>query len=293
MSLSWAVGEWISSSVILSLLFYRNRTITVPHGQILTSVNSNLRKVNILLEALERAQKQVDYFALDLSYPELQRTFAEVETSKFKYVKFNGFHGTYDDGLAWLSRPEHQDRVNCVMSLGSSIGNFSRTEAAQFLASFSRALRPADLVIIGIDGTTDKNRIFTAYNDSQGVTEQFYRNGLDHANGVLGYKAFKQNDWAVLGEYVEEENKHLASYVALRDVEIDSVLIKEGERIPFEHAYKYTVEQSDSLWHDSALVPKAVYKDSTGNHSKLCIPLAPEFSDPYRSLHIEALFDPF
>lgn len=230
---------------------------------------SNLRKVNILLEALERAKKDIDYFALDLSLPELHRTFAEVETSKFKHVKFNGFHGTYDDGLAWLSEPNHNDRVNCVLSLGSSIGNFTRSEAAQFLHSFSRTLRPADLVIIGIDGTTDKERIFHAYNDSKGTTEQFYRNGLDHANGVLGYRAFKQEEWAVIGEVVEADNKHQASYVALKDVEIDSVQIKAGERLPFEHAYKYTVENSDALWHDSALIPKAVYKDTSGNHSKL------------------------
>lgn len=260
-------------------------------GRTLIRLHSNLRKVNILLQALERAQKEIDYFALDLSYPELERTFAEVNTSKFKYVKFNGFHGTYDDGLAWLSQIQHKDRVNCVISLGSSMGNFGRDEAAQFLHSFSRALRPADLVIIGLDGTTDKDRIFPAYNDSQGVTEQFYRNGLDHANGVLGYKAFNQSDWAVLGEYVEAENKHLASYVALKDVEIDSVLIKEGEKIPFEHAHKYTVEQSDSLWHDSALIPKAIYKDSTGNHSKWYILLALGTPNSYRSFRSEAFFN--
>jgi hypothetical protein len=90
---------------------------------------------------------------------------------------------------------------------------------------------------------------------------------------------------------VEEENKHLASYVALRDVEIDSVLIKQGERIPFEHAHKYTVEQSDSLWHDSALIPKAVYKDSTGNHSKCVISPAHNLSNPYRCIHFKTLFD--
>lgn len=244
-----------------------------------------------MLEALERAKKEIDYFALDLSYSELQRTFAEVETSKFKYVRFNGFHGTYDDGLAWLSQPEHKDRVNCVLSLGSSIGNFNRSGAAQFLHSFSRALRPADLVIIGLDGTTEKNRIFAAYNDSQGVTEQFYRNGLEHANGVLGYKAFKQDEWEVLGEVVEEENKHLASYVALKDVEIDSVVIKQGERLPFEHAYKYTVEQSDALWHDSALIPKAVYHDDSGHHS-MCghVPLLCH-SNKHRSVCTEAFLD--
>jgi len=39
---------------------------------------SNLRKVNILLQAIERLNKSVEYYAVDLSLPELERTFAEI-----------------------------------------------------------------------------------------------------------------------------------------------------------------------------------------------------------------------
>lgn len=240
---------------------------------------------------MERAEKAVDYFALDLSYTELQRTFAKVNPSNYRYVKFNCFHGTYDDGLAWLSRPEHQDRVNCVLTLGSSVGNFSKAEAAQFLKSFSNALRPKDLIIVGLDGTTDGDRIFTAYNDSQGVTEQFYRNGFNHANSLLGYDAFKQSEWTVVGEYVQKEHKHLASFVALEDVLIDSVLIKKGEKLPFEHAYKYDVDQTDRLWHNSALVPQAAFQDSTGNHSGSRHLTIANLTNRNRFIRLEALFN--
>lgn len=227
-----------------------------------------MRKVNILLEALERAKKEVDYFALDLSLPELQRTFAELETSEFKYVRFNAFHGTYDDGLAWLAKPENGGRVTCIMSLGSSIGNFDRPGAAQFLHRYSQVLGPADLFIIGIDATTDGDRVFKAYNDSKGVTEKFYRNGLDNANELLGYEAFKQDEWGVKGEYVEEAHQHKAAYVALVDVSIEDVDIKKGEELPFEHSDKYTEEEADTVWYAAGLIPKAVYADSTGDHRK-------------------------
>lgn len=222
--------------------------------------------MRVLLEALERAEKNVDYYALDLSYPELERTFAEVDTDNFKFVKFNGFHGTYDDGLAWLAKRENKDKVNVIISLGSSIGNFTRDEAAAFLKSYSRTLEPTDRVIIGLDATTDPDRIYHAYNDRDGITEKFYRNGLDHANSILGYEAFKQDEWQVHGEYVEADNKHMASYISLADVEIAGINIKKGERMPFEHAYKFAGEHSDRLWHDAALIPTAVYTDSTGNH---------------------------
>ncbi|KAK5955661.1 hypothetical protein OHC33_003302 [Knufia fluminis] len=239
----------------------------VPAGARIVELGSgNMRKVNILLEALERAQKRVDYFALDLSYPELKRTFSELDTSRFQFVNFNAFHGTYDDGLAWLSKAEHKDKPNVVLSLGSSIGNFARPEAGQFLHGFSQALSAQDLVIIGLDATSDQERIFSAYNDSKGVTESFYRNGLDHANAIIGHEAFKQGEWAVKGEYVKEANKHQASYVALKDVTIENVNIKKGEALPFEHAHKFVDEESDHLWHEAGLVSKAVYLDSTGNH---------------------------
>ena len=248
----------------------------------------NLRKVKILLDALERAQKNVEYFALDLSYDELQRTFAELDLSKFQYVTFNAFHGTYDDGLAWLSNPENRTKPTVVLSLGSSMGNFTRSEAAQFLLGYSQALSSEDVVIIGLDATTDGDRVFKAYNDSKGVTEQFYRNGLAHANSIIGYEAFKGDEWDVEGEYVKADNKHQASYVALKDVEIDGISIKKGERLPFEQANKYRADQSHELWQKAGLVPKATYSDSIGKHRMFMRETAGFADRVYRSTRNEA-----
>ena len=73
-----------------------------------------------MLKALERAKKDIDYYALDLSLKELKRTLEQVPT--FQHVRCHGLHGTYDDGLDWLKLPENSFRPKCVMSLGSSIG---------------------------------------------------------------------------------------------------------------------------------------------------------------------------
>lgn len=78
--------------------------------------------MSILLQALENAGKNVDYYALDLSVKELRRTLEQVPS--FQHVKCHGLHGTYDDGLDWLKLPEIRSRPKCVMSLGSSIGWF-------------------------------------------------------------------------------------------------------------------------------------------------------------------------
>ena len=80
--------------------------------------------MSILLQALEDAGKDIDYYALDLSLKELKRTLEQVPV--FRHVRCHGLHGTYDDGLDWLKMPENSTRPRCVMSLGSSIGQCSQ-----------------------------------------------------------------------------------------------------------------------------------------------------------------------
>ena len=83
-------------------------------------MSSNLRKVNLLLQALEDAAKKVDYYALDLSQQELERTLAQLP--RYKYVRAHGLLGTYDDGQSWLKDPSIASRQKCILSLGSSVG---------------------------------------------------------------------------------------------------------------------------------------------------------------------------
>jgi uncharacterized SAM-dependent methyltransferase len=87
---------------------------------------SNLRKVSILLKALEAAGKEIDYYALDLSLTELRRTLDDVPA--LHHVRCHGLHGTYDDGLAWLKCSGIASRPKCIMSLGSSIGKLYSRE---------------------------------------------------------------------------------------------------------------------------------------------------------------------
>lgn len=224
--------------------------------------------MDILLRAFEEAKKTVEYFALDLSLPELHRTLSAIPAGTYQYVKCAGLHGTYDDGLAWLKRTETFATATSVLSLGSSMGNFSRDEAARFLHQFSRVLGPQDSLIIGLDSCLDPHLVFHAYNDSQGVTEAFYRNGLTHANRLLGYEGFKQDQWNVVGSYDEKLNCHEAHYVSLFDVDINGIQIPEGSKIHLERAYKYSDHQLSDLWQASGLIHQAAFGNEKGDYSK-------------------------
>lgn len=89
----------------------------------LISSPRNLRKVNLLLQAFEESAKDIEYFALDLDRRELERTLGQLPP--YKHVRSHGLWGTYDDGRDWLKQPFNVDRQKCVLSLGSSIGEFA------------------------------------------------------------------------------------------------------------------------------------------------------------------------
>lgn len=208
----------------------------------------------------------MSYYALDVSPVELERTLAAVPEGTFKHVKCYGLLGTYDDGLAWLKEPKNITKPKTILSLGSSIGNFPRDDAAEFLRSFADFLGPRDNFLLGLDACTDPDRVYHAYNDRDGLTHQFILNGLLSANEYLGYEAFRTPDWEVIGEYDQEAGRHHAFVVPKKDIEVEGVKLTAGERIRIEESYKYDAAQSEALWSASRLSEGVKWTNSTGDY---------------------------
>ncbi|KAJ5328675.1 Methyltransferase domain of unknown function DUF2260 [Penicillium brevicompactum] len=152
------------------------------------------------------------------------------------------------------------------MSMGSSIGNFERASAAEFLGGFSKLLAPSDFLLIGLDACKNHDKVFRAYNDSEGVTRQFYENGLVHANQVLGFEAFKENEWEILTEYNDREGCHQACYAPKVDVTINGIMIPKGEKLVFEEAWKYGRDERDELWRKSDLISQVEFGNTTDDY---------------------------
>ncbi|RYP58026.1 hypothetical protein DL771_011362 [Monosporascus sp. 5C6A] len=191
---------------------------SIPPGSMVIELGSgNLRKVVHILQALEDAGKNVDYYALDLSKQELSRTLAQLPT--FRHVRCHGLLGTYDDGREWLKKPSVASRPKCV------------------------------------DSCNNPSKIYYAYNDRKGITHQFILNGLRHANDVLGEQAFNLDDWKVIGEYVydEEGGRHQAFCAPKRDIVVMGETIKAHERIQIEQSLKYSAEDRETLWNAAGL----------------------------------------
>ncbi|KAL8637853.1 MAG: hypothetical protein Q9228_004926 [Teloschistes exilis] len=238
----------------------------VPEDCVILELGSgNLRKVKIFLDAIESAEKNVDYYALDLSQPELERTLSAVPTD-YQHVRCHGLLGTYDDGLSWLKRPKQQHRPKWILSLGSSVGNFRREEAASFLGGFANAIGEDDAMLVGLDACQDGDKIYHAYNDRLGTTHQFLRNGLVHANRLLGREVFQTKNWQIIGEYDQAAGRHQVFYRAVQDAVVDGEHIKAGTKVRVEESYKYSTEQSDELWRNAGLVQQVCFGDSSNEY---------------------------
>jgi len=174
----------------------------------------------------------VTYYALDLEQRELERSLDEITKSDIGHelatkVATKGMWGTYDDGLRFLCndgleshklstnlefRSSNSSPVSCpdspltpvegnqaplhIMFLGSTLGNFPRSDTASFLRSLP--LRPyhGDTLLLGLDQNNDKGLIELAYNDPQNYTKRFIFNGLRVAGRALGDEnMFDETKW--------------------------------------------------------------------------------------------------
>ncbi|EXJ58880.1 hypothetical protein A1O7_06310 [Cladophialophora yegresii CBS 114405] len=235
---------------------------TIESGSIVVELGSGaLRKTKILLQALDDAKKPVDYFALDLSRAELERTLKEVSPGTFEHVRCHGLLGTYDDGLVWLQQYEIASRPRVVLSLGSTLGSFTRPEAADFFRAFGAAIdhavngaiRSEPLMVIGADGCKKAERVWAAYNDAEGRNDSFIRNALDHANQILGKRIFHQDEWDRQGQWNDELGRHEQYLVPRKDVWFEDRCLKAGEKIFVVASHKYDDKDREELWKGAGL----------------------------------------
>src|SRR5258708_21234813 len=72
-----------------------------------------------------------------------------------------------------------------VVFLGSTIGNFERPRAVEFLQALRRLLQPGDGLLLGADLVKDREQMVRAYDDPIGLTGAFNLNLLARINRDL------------------------------------------------------------------------------------------------------------
>ncbi|KAI9704834.1 MAG: hypothetical protein M1836_006614 [Candelina mexicana] len=242
---------------------------SLSDGSIIVELGSgNLRKVDLLLSALDRAGKRdIRYFALDLDHGELVRTLSNVP--KYQHISCYGLWGSYTDGFHWLQNMDQRVDPITVLFLGSSIGNFSRSDCCNFMKDVSQTLRPekGDAFLVAFDHCNDPEKVWKAYHDPHGVHERFLMNALHNANAVMGYQFFDLEAWRADGEIDRKHSCHLLFYRAIKNTSVGDRSFKQGEGLNLGHNIKYPRDEVQRIFHGAGLQQAARWDNSTQDYA--------------------------
>ncbi len=198
------------------------------------------RKTRYILNALKRGERIPRYFPIDVSREALARCQRELagigDVRPLEY--------SYLDGMARAAAHRRPNESLLVLFLGSTIGNFERERALEFLRDLRKWFVPGDMLLIGADLVKDRDRMQLAYDDPTGVTAAFNLNLLGRMNRELGadFDLRKFEHEARWNEAEHRIEMHLRSrvdqFVFIAEANF-SVRFRAGETIWTESSHKF------------------------------------------------------
>lgn len=151
---------------------------------------------------------------------------------------------------------------------GSSLGNFTPTEALSFLgrlSSLCQKARPGSGLMIGIDLVKSTDVLERAYDDDLGVTAAFNLNVLRHINTLLGTD-FDVCDWRHQAVFNETESRIEMYLIARHALTVRwgnrSRAFQAGEGIHTENSYKWSLSDFTELLQRSGFSKSQYWTDS-------------------------------
>jgi dimethylhistidine N-methyltransferase len=216
------------------------------------------RKARILLGAATTIEA---YVPVDISGDFVEQDAAQLRRD-FPRLTVVPLVGDFAQQLQFPAAIEKLPRVGFFP--GSTIGNFEPHEACKFLRHVAGLLGEGGILVIGVDLIKDKDVLYRAYNDAEGVTAKFNFNLLVRINRELkanfNLSAFEHHAF-----YNSEQHRiemHLAS-LRRQKVKVNGTTIdfRAGETIHTENSYKYTIESFQALARGSGWTPRKVWSD--------------------------------
>ena len=208
------------------------------------------KKTARLVQALTRRGSPVTYYAIDVSEAAIAQ--CEHEIARIERVRFTGIVASYLDGLREVVATRRPSEQLVVLFLGSTIGNFERAPAIEFLERVRAMLEPRDRLVLATDLVKPADVLWRAYDDPLGVTAAFNLNILARINRELG-ATFDLDRFRHVVRWNEDERRvemHLRVdsdqrvVIPTAGIEVD---LRAGETIWTESSHKYTLEDIDAL----------------------------------------------
>src|SRR6478736_5315191 len=199
-------------------------------------------KTRLLLEAFSDARRLERFVPVDVSEGTLRDADEQIAAT-YDGVTVEAIVGDFTLHLAHLPRDDRK----LVAFLGGTIGNLYVEERRAFLGALADSCETGDWLLLGTDLVKRADRLIAAYDDPDGVTERFVRNGLHVLNRELGAD-FDPEGFS----YVPFWDPHLhrmdlrlraemPMHVQIPGAGVD-LHLHSGEEIRMEISTKFTVE---------------------------------------------------
>ncbi|MFO7888741.1 MAG: L-histidine N(alpha)-methyltransferase [bacterium] len=219
-------------------------------------------KITILLESINSNHRNtIRYLPFDVCQEAIEKS-SKILLEKFPPINIQGIIADFFTQLDKI--PGKRKRLFCFF--GSTIGNFTREKAKEFISNLSDAMKPGETLLLSFDMVKDKDILEKAYNDSKNVTAQFNLNILKVAN-KHAKTDFNPDDFQHLAFYNRTCSRIEMHLKAKKDLEISSpyldksINIKRGESIHTENSHKFTEEKIKNLADFGQLKIKKIFTD--------------------------------
>lgn len=233
------IGELIGEDVLL-----------IEYG------SGSSEKIRILLDNLRPGI----YAPLDISRDYL----AQAARSLGEEYPWLEIHAVCVDFSEAFELPFASERRRIGFFPGSSIGNFSRQAAAEFLQRIRQLVGEQGGLLLGVDLKKDTATLNAAYNDSAGVTAQFNLNLLEHLNRE--YQAnFDTCAFQHFAAYNESDGCIQMFLESTRDQQVsiggESFAFQAGERIHTENSFKYSIDEVLEMGRNAGFSDHTIWTD--------------------------------
>jgi dimethylhistidine N-methyltransferase len=230
-----------------------------PDAELIEFGSGSEAKTRVLIEALQPAL----YVPVDIAVDTMRAASGEL-ARQFPWLNIAGVCADYSRPLALPEFAGVPIRKKVVFFPGSTIGNFTPSEALVFLRQARRAAGTGGILVIGVDLKKDKKILDAAYDDASGVTAEFNLNLLKRINRELGadFQVQRFRHKAFYDPAIGRIEMHLESlfsqivHVAGRRFDFAA-----GETIHTEISCKYSMEEFRDLGRKAGFSPEKLWMD--------------------------------
>ena len=228
----------------------------------------DIKKIGIFLNSLNKPKK---YIPLDISEEYIKKISPNFKI-KFPNIPIDPKGYDFTSSMKLPFKISSLENI-IIFFPGSTLGNFEKKEAVQFLKLLKSKFK-AKKIIIGVDLIKDIKTLISAYDDKKGITAKFNKNILKRINTEL--------DGDInLGLY-----KHIAVFnkskkrieMRLKSIKNNTInirgskfVIKKNEEIHTENSHKYSIRSFKNLVNEAGWKISTTWVDDKKLFSVHCL----------------------